>query len=298
ATTPPRQRHGDNAAATTPPRQRHGDNAAATTPPRRCRGDNAAAPARREIETRNPINICAMASAQAAPYPPAAVVATLGEFFAARGLDAAAPPLGRDRIVSDMTHGYVRLDAARRAPRGARARVVVLVLSDGKYAQSGQPLRQLLEGVWGERPDELDELILVAEEEFFGKKNVMDVFREFVARAARDRAARAGRAAEVGAEADAAGAAPYFSAHPYHMFAMNIPKHVSVPPHRVMAAAEVADLLASQRIASVRSLPVIFDTDPPVVWCGGREGQVVEIARDSEVAVRAVVYRRIQAKPV
>jgi DNA-directed RNA polymerase subunit H (RpoH/RPB5) len=246
------------------------------------------------------------AGAPTAPYPPAVVVATLAEFFEARGLDAAAPPPGRDRVISDMTHGYVRMDATRRAPRGARARVVALVLSDGKYAQNGPPLRQLLEGVCGEHPDELDELILVAEEEFFGKKNVMDVFREFAARAARARAAAraaAPRGAQpadvaVGVEADAAGAAPYFSAHPYHMFAMNIPKHVCVPPHRVMAAAEVADLLASQRIANVRSLPIVFETDPPIVWCGGREGQVVEITRDSEVAVRAVNYRRIQAKPV
>lgn len=225
-----------------------------------------------------------------APYPPAGVVATVAEFFAARNMMALAPPLDRDRIVSDMAHGYVRLDARRATPRGARDYVVLLVLSsDGKYAQNGPALRSLLTGIVSETAvigeGRLDELIVVAEEEFFGKKNVMDVFREFAA------------AAGAGRSIDAAGRAPYCNAYPFHVFAMNIPAHLSVPPHRLMAPEEVADLLATQR-KQLRDLPSIYASDPPVIWCGGREGHVVEITRPSEVASRAMYYRRVVARPI
>ena len=246
-----------------------------------------------------------------APYPPAIIVATLAEFFDGRGLEAAA--VDRDRIISDMTHGYVRIDARRKAGgarRGARDLVVALVLSaDGKYAQNGPALRTLLAGIGGEAPAALDELILVVEEEFLDKKNVMDVFRAFAGelKAAALKAAEPKAAEPKAAEpkdakidevrgADPEGRVPFCNVYPYHVFAMNIPRHLSVPPHRIMSAEEVADLLATQH-KQFHNLPSIYVNDPPVIWCGGRVGQVVEITRPSEVAGTAMYYRRIIARP-
>jgi DNA-directed RNA polymerase subunit H len=229
-----------------------------------------------------------------APYSPAIIVATLREFLEGRDLEVEAATFDRDRIISDMAHGYVRIDARRKAgvaPRGARDLVVALVLSaDGKYAQNGPALRTLLAGIGGEAPAALDELILVVEEEFLDKKNVMDVFRTFAEEL------KAVGFGEVRG-ADPEGRAPFCNVYPYHIFAMNIRRHLSVPPHRIMSAEEVGDLLATQR-KQFRDLPSIYANDPPVIWCGGRESHVVEITRASEVAATAMYYRRVVARPI
>jgi len=241
-----------------------------------------------------------------APYPPTVVVAMLAKFFEYRGLklaaradendvaaDAAANAAvlpDRDRIINDMGQfGYVRLDAIRTIPRGTRDRVIAIVIgNDSKYAQNGPVLRTLLSGIDNERVSKekrLDELLIIAEEEFFGKKNIMDVVREFV------------KSIGAGRGLDEAGRTCFCNAYPYHIFSMEIPKHLSVPKHRLMSAAEVDDMLASQR-KQLRDLPSIYANDPPVIWCGGREGQVVEIERNSEVATVAMYYRRIVARPL
>lgn len=234
-----------------------------------------------------------------APYSPAIIVATLREFLEGRGLDLEAATFDRDRIISDMAHGYVRIDARRKADgvrRGARDLVVALVLSaDGKYAQNGPALRTLLAGIGGEAPAALDEFILVVEAEFLEKKNVMDEFRRFAA-GLKATALEAAKVDEVRG-ADPEGIAPFCNAYPYNIFAMNIPKQPCVPPHRIMSAEEVADLLATQR-KQFRDLPSIFTDDPPVIWCGGRESHVVEITRASEVAATAMYYRRVVARPI
>jgi len=226
-------------------------------------------------------------------YPAGGIVRTLIEAFlphrglalAPRGLAPGAAPRAftDDEIISDMEQFYyVRLDALRAAPRGARDWVVVLVLSaTGKYSQHSPDLRRLLEGVEAERATKegrLDEVIVVAEEDFFDKKNMTDVIRGTQARQA--------------AGADLAGLAPYYSAYPYYNFACNLPESKSVFPHRVMGDEEAEELLRSMR-RSLSDLPVIFTTDAPIVWNGGREGQIVEITRDSQTSGIAIFYRRI-----
>ena len=226
-------------------------------------------------------------------YPPNVIVRTiLGDFFPARGLAPAprglgseAPPVfDDDRIISDMEKFfYVRLDATRAAPRGARDWVVVLVLSAaGKYSNHSPDLHKLLDAVETERPAKegrLDELIVVADKVFFGKKNLTDVVR-----GAQKRQARGG---------DEKGTAPFFSMYPYHNFALVVPEHHSVPRHRTMTAAEVDAMLTRDRIERA-SLPVIFTSDAAIVWSGAREGQVVEITRGSQTAGVALYYRRVE----
>ena len=252
-----------------------------------------------------------MASAdRIALYPPVAIIQNLPRFFEHRGLVLAArervgvgmragagaddapptPPAlpDSDTIVSNMTQFfYERVDARRLVPRGARDHVIVIVLnSDGKYAQNGPALRMLLSTLGNERVVEegrLDELFIIAEENFFQKKNLTDIIREFTASSAR--------------ALDEDGRKSYFSAYPYHIFSLVVPDHESVPPHRVMSAEEVAALLRDQR-KLLRDLATIYANDPPVIWCGGREGQVVEITRMSETAGQAIYYRRIVRAPL
>jgi DNA-directed RNA polymerase subunit H (RpoH/RPB5) len=226
-------------------------------------------------------------------YPPTVIIRTLIEdFFPYRGLAPAARGLSReadprafstDEVISDMEQfGYVRLDALRAAPRGQRDWVVVLVLAaESKFALHSPDLRKLLEGVLAERPSRegrLDELIVVAEEDFFLKKHLTDVIRE------RQEAQAGG--------ADLAGAAPFFSAHRYYNFALNVPASRSVRPHRIMGAEELATFLRGEHL-SLQDLPTIYTTDAPLIWLGAREGQVVEIERSSQTAAVAFYKRRV-----
>jgi len=233
----------------------------------------------------------------ATPYAPAVVIGNLAAFFAHIGVEvvareragAAAPALpDSDTIVSEMAQNhYVRVDGRRRpadaAPphaRGRRDGIVALVLGPGKYSQNGPELRKLIAGVESERMAQegrLDEVFIFADKSFFLKKNLTDVLQEFITLASRD--------------ADREGRAPFFSAYPYSLLVMVIPDHKSVPRHRIMVDDEVKKLLAEQR-KTLDDLPVIPATDPPVVWCGGRVGQVVEISRASETAGELTPYYR------
>lgn len=225
---------------------------------------------------------------------PSNVVANivLKEFFphrklrlAPRGLarDAELPVFNADRIIGDIEQfDYLRFDALRETPRGARDWVVVLILgADGKFHHSPD-LRKLLESIESERPAKegrLDEIIVVAEDSFFSKKNLTDVVRDMQQKQA--------------GGPDFDGAASFYSAYPYYNFAFVVPAHESVPPHRIMCADEVDTLLRRERI--VRSdLSAILTTDAAIVWNGGRDGQVVEITRDSQTAGVALSYRRIE----
>lgn len=228
-------------------------------------------------------------------YPPNVIVRTICDaFLRHRGLALAPwnlvgelPVFSDDRVISDMEQfGYIRIDALRREPRGARDWVVVLVLgADSKHAHHSPDIRKLLGSVEIERPAKdgrLDEVILVVETPFFTKKNLTDVVREA-------RPERSGGA-------DPEGALPFYNVYPYHNFALVVPEHVSVAPHRVLSAAETEAFLARERLQR-ENLPVIYANDPPIVWNGGREGQVVEILRDSQLSGVAPYYRRIERSP-
>lgn len=245
----------------------------------------------------------AVGGAEAAPpaqeNPLRAIVRMLvGAFFTYRGLELAprglaggAPPVfDADRITSDIEQFYyVRLDARRAAPRGRRDWAVILVLGEGKYAHNSPYLRRLLDGVEAEaaaKDGRLDELIIVAPEAFFGRKNLTDVVRGLQANAA---AARAEAKAD---GADAGGAAPVYDAFPYKRFTLDIPRRPDVAPHRILAPDEAAALLARER-STLAGLPTIYTCDPPAVWLGAREGQILEIVRDSPTTIRALVYRRV-----
>lgn len=226
-------------------------------------------------------------------FPPNVIVRIIKDsFFPYRGLTMAPrglsdkekiPVFDDDRIISDMENFYyVRLDAIRNKPRGARDWVVVLILSvDGKYSHHSPDLRKLLEGIESEKPTKdgrLDEVILVVEG-FFNKKNLTDVVKDIQQK-------------QVGGP-DFKGVTPFYNVYPYYNFSLVVPEHKSVFPHRIMTTAEETELFQREHI--LRSdLGIILTTDAPIIWNGGREGQIVEITRDSQTAGTAIYYRRIE----
>ena len=212
-------------------------------------------------------------------------------FFKYRGIEIAnrsftGPDIvmSDDRIITDMDQfNYVRLDAKKIIPRGKRDWVVILVLSmNGKYANHSPDLRKLIEGIESDtlsREGRLDEIIVVAEENFFAKKNLTDVIKNL-------------QSTQVGG-ADMDGVSAFYNAYPYYIFATVVPEHSSVPAHRIMSNEEVDELLKSEHI-NKSDIGNIMISDPPVIWIGGREDQIIEITRDSATAGTAIYYRYIR----
>lgn len=228
-------------------------------------------------------------------FPPSIICRVIAEhYFPYRGLVRCAPggvpgdppPLDNDSIIGGMErHHHIRLEAIREHPRGARRWVVVLVLSsDSKYYHTAD-LRKLIAGVHSERPAReglLDELIIVAEDDFFTQKHSLEVIAA---------------AAEEGSKgADPEGVGAHYRAVRYHVFSFVVPEHKSVARHRIMSSEETAELFKRERI-SRGDLPVILTGDPPIIWLGARAGQCVEITADSPIAGTAVRYRRVEQGP-
>src|SRR6266702_491474 len=120
-------------------------------------------------------------------YPPAAIVRVLtASYLPRRGLTLVSraagsppvePPSGDDIVSAMQRMQYLRLDARRAAPRGARDRAVFVVLAaGGKHAQHAPDLRALFASIEAEPGlDRLDEVTVIAEEDFFAKKHMLDV---------------------------------------------------------------------------------------------------------------------------
>ena len=181
---------------------------------------------------------------------------------------------------------YFRLDAVNAKPRGSRNHVIILVLAkDGRYSHFSPDLKKLLEGVAAEKvatEGRLDELIIVAEEEFFKRALLLETVHSYQRGGAQSY--------------DPEGRAPYYNAYHYHIFAIVIPEHVEVVPHRIMSAEEEAAFFRRERLVP-SDLEPIYEADPPAIWAGARLGQLIEVTRLSEVTGRAIAVRRVTRTP-
>lgn len=80
--------------------------------------------------------------------------------------------------------------------------------------------------------------------------------------------------------------------YPYHIFVIAVPFHSAVPKHILLTPEEFYKQVEGERIKTSDIL-VISHKDPPIIWLGGKPGQVVLIERFSQTAGKSVVYRYI-----
>ena len=210
-----------------------------------------------------------------AEHPSYLAAQIIPAFFAYRGL-AAAPggdppgPASRVKFLDELARvGYHKAAAA-----GPAGRVVVLALApDSQYVSRGPTLATLLNNlvVRGDQAGEapIAEVLVVAPEEVTRKRNIAVV----VERLHQKGGAR-------------------FRLLPYSIFSTVIPQVDCVPHHSILSDAEAADLLARERLG-LADLRVISEADPPVVWVGGRAGQIVRTRAPSDTAGEAYDYWRV-----
>ena len=67
--------------------------------------------------------------------------------------------------------------------------------------------------------------------------------------------------------------------------------HEYVPPHRILAPAELAKVMAQYEMRTTKEFPTISRNDPVAKAIGIRPGEVCEIMRASKTAIVAPYYR-------
>ncbi len=178
-----------------------------------------------------------------------------------------------DHIMGELGRlGYFLVDCHPAAkPDGGVTTILVIEPSlRNQYMVHAPNLRSLLDSVTHEK--ETREVIVVASDEFHAKSNLTTVIRTRQL-------------------AEATGPRIRHSLYRLKTFAMNVLEHALVPKHQILSPEEGAALLKADHI-DFASLPVIFTTDPPLVWLGARGGEVIKIVRDSPLAGSAIYLRR------
>lgn len=197
----------------------------------------------------------------------------LRQFIAYRGLSSPHDfdAMSRDTLTARMTHlGHIAIDA-RGVIRGAPSTVVFLLLNpESDFARHKPDLQKLLSRiVAGHRLSvpPLREVTVFVEDDFLAKKNMMDALK------LDDAAIRVRALSRV-------------------IICTVIPDHVAVPPHRIMSGDEARAFFARESIDPAH-VPLIRESDPPVVWADGRAGDFVHIKRTSETTLESDVVRRV-----
>jgi DNA-directed RNA polymerase subunit H (RpoH/RPB5) len=214
-------------------------------------------------------------------YPPIIITSVIiNEFFPYRNFTLKSQWLSDDEIISDMEKfGFIRIDGINNTSRGNRNHIIVIILKSNDQSNPElKKIKKIIENI-DSNDSLLDELFLIANKELFDKKNFNDIIKELHNRQKNG--------------TDVNGTHAFYTICPYHNFAFSIPKCKSIFPHEIMTKEEVTELLQKERI-SIKDLPIILTNDPPIIWNGGRVGQVVRIIRNSESAMHALYYRRIE----
>jgi DNA-directed RNA polymerase subunit H (RpoH/RPB5) len=190
-----------------------------------------------------------------------------------RGMSVITEPKNKDEFLRSFEH-YDEFKIV--ASSGDKIIYVIIINSNGKYFSHGPDLRTLMSSIEFDKDakgKKIAETILVTEREFFKKKNLLDVYKEFYSKQK--------------------GSSEMYRLYSFDAFAAENPECVEVPKHRIMTSTEVSVLLEDLR-CQITDLPQIYETDPPIVWLGAKHGQVVEILRLSESGGLIPYYRVVK----
>lgn len=222
-------------------------------------------------------------------YPPVNIInIIIDEFFPNRGITMLNSNIYTDdEIISDMEkYGFVRIDGKSKN-RGQRDHIVFIIMKSNDNNTGGnlelRKVKRIIEMMDNDevtKSEKLDELFIIVNKEYFGRKNFDDIVKELNNRQ------------KGGMDPD--GEKAFYSVFPYHNFAFSVPNCKILYPHILMSKEEVNELLQKERL-NFRDLPSILTSDVNIIWNSGRPGQVVRIHRHSDSSLESIYYRRIES---
>jgi DNA-directed RNA polymerase subunit H (RpoH/RPB5) len=211
----------------------------------------------------------------------------LPEFMRSRNLEPDAPLKSEeDYMLALASAGHIRVNSRgrRAAPAPEQVAVAIVIIApEADAAHKGPALKKVLNGfntetMAGPGRRDLSEVIVIVPDYTVELTNIKKTFAD----ARNDKAATEGPRDKRCA----------FHMYPYSVFSLNLPAAVQVPTHELMLWEDAQAMLDRQRLEP-KDLPYISQNDPPVIWAGGRPGEIVKITQASGPAMLAVSYRLV-----
>lgn len=195
------------------------------------------------------------------------------KFIPYRNLENVSPPSKGDMINRIRNLGYIEITTRRKKPRGKRDFLAFVITK----ADNTESIKVIYEKY--AKKNNLDELMLIVDEKFFDNRHAINKIKEYKLNESKIY--------------DPDGNKPYLTVRLINNFLFDIPNHHSVPEHTIVDDNEFERLAEWEHIEDKRNLQRIYEDDPPVVWLGGKVGQVVKIIRDSSTCGKSIAYRCI-----
>ena len=220
-------------------------------------------------------------------FTPSNVVDTIvEEFFPYRGFELInKSSVTKDSIGYSMdNYGYIELYGInKKNKRGNREMVIFIILRElDNVTFEIKKIKKIVDDVdihEYTKNNTLDELFIVMDSELLRRKNFIDVITELLSRQKIN---------------DTTGISPYYTICPYQKISENKTNTMQIPKHRVLSKVESDIVLNHFEIRYKKPIPAIIINDPPIIWEGGRIGDIIEIIRPSEVAGEAYYYRKVE----
>ena len=205
------------------------------------------------------------------------VFSNLPAFLESRGLKPKVPlPSPKEFLMSLSTNGHVRIDSI---DPSSGVVSLTIVATDSEAATKGAEFKKILDGyksktVAGVGLDQINNIIVIVPDETVKLSNIEKTFKT-----AKESSKELGYTCK-------------FLMCSYRIFSLDITKAVQVPKHVIMTKEEVLNMTKLQ-LFSTKELTFILETDPPVIWIGGKPGDVIRITQPSETALEFVTYRLV-----
>ena len=159
--------------------------------------------------------------------------------------------------------------------------VIAILPPDSDYAKKGKELGNMIKIMEKMVPKGtiVNEIIIIAPESVYVKKNILKKVRSFEVAASRGEAIKD----------EYVPTAKYYTICPYKNFYLNVLKHHSMGKYTILNPKERDEVLKYQR-KQLSNFSIIYSDNAPIVWIGARPGDFLMLERRSAASGKEIKY--------
>jgi DNA-directed RNA polymerase subunit H (RpoH/RPB5) len=173
--------------------------------------------------------------------------------------------VSRDDFSKVKASEYIKIDGTRSFSGTTRDVFIFMIMPDSKYSSTSPVFRKLLTLIPTDKKETADILFISSDPFSNHLIKVIDDERHNYPKI-------------------------YIEHYTYEKFSIEIPKCDSVPHHEIVPDADAKEIL-KWCYKKKYDMPKILVSDTPVVWIGGKPGDLIKIDRISETTGKYIVYR-------
>lgn len=223
-------------------------------------------------------------------HPSFLVYKHLREFAEVRNCDCVEKvDLVRNEFLTTLKKvGYYLFQINHRADT-KQATIIAILPPDSDYAKKGKELGNMIKIMEKTVPrgTNVREVIVIAPESVYVKKNILKKVRSFEIAASRGDAIKD----------EYVPTAKYYTICPYKNFYLNVLKHHSMGKYTVLKPGERDKVLKYQR-KQLSNFPIIYSDNAPIVWIDARPGDFLMLERRSAASGKEVKYEVVVRRPL